>query len=69
MESDGQSVHVELVSGDKRFRKLLDKPTFKYCTYLHNLQFQNFDNLAAIALENKMIKFDISKTLMYHYRL
>ncbi|KAF0712286.1 Uncharacterized protein FWK35_00028371, partial [Aphis craccivora] len=71
MEQVRRRIKVELVSSDDRLRKLLNKTTFKHATAYN-------ENLSAIKLENKIIKFDkpiyiglavldISKTLMYDY--
>jgi hypothetical protein len=64
-------MHMELVSSERRFMKLVNRPTFKYCTTYN-------ENLAAVSLHNETIEFckpiyigfavlDISKTLMYDY--
>uniref|UniRef100_A0A2S2PRT3 DNA-directed DNA polymerase n=1 Tax=Schizaphis graminum TaxID=13262 RepID=A0A2S2PRT3_SCHGA len=71
MEQVRRRIKVELVSSDDRLRKLINKTTFKHATAYN-------ENLSAITLENKIIKFDkpiyiglavldISKTLMYDY--
>ncbi|XP_029348011.1 uncharacterized protein LOC107883973 [Acyrthosiphon pisum] len=71
MESKRKQMKIELVSCERRLQKLINKTTFKHCTRYN-------DNLNAVELENKIIKFDkpiyigfavldISKTLMYDY--
>ncbi|KAL4121528.1 hypothetical protein QTP88_014022 [Uroleucon formosanum] len=71
MESKRKRMKMELVSCERRLQKLINKTTFKHCTNYN-------ENLNAVALENKLIKFDkpiyigfavldISKTLMYDY--
>jgi len=71
MESMRKRIKIELVSSPTRLQKLINKTTFKFCTKYN-------DNLAAVTLENKIIKFfkpiyigfavlDISKSLMYDY--
>ncbi|KAE9543566.1 hypothetical protein AGLY_002366 [Aphis glycines] len=71
MESKRKQMKMELVSCERRLQKLINKATFKHCTSYK-------DNLNAVELENKIIKFDkpiyigfavldISKTLMYDY--
>jgi len=42
---------MELVSCERRLQKLINKSTFKHCT-MYN------ENLNAVSLENKIIKFD-----------
>ena len=62
---------MELVAGDRKLQKLINKPTFKYCTPCG-------ENLNIVSMENKIIDFckpvfagfailEISKTLMYDY--
>lgn len=66
-------VKLELVSCPDRMRKLINRPTFKYCTTYS-------DDLAAVTLDNKEVDFckpiyvgfsvlELSKVLMYgfHY--
>jgi hypothetical protein len=71
MESVRKRIKMELVSSDSRIQKLINKPTFKHSTPYN-------ENLSAISLDNKVIKFDkpiyigfavldVSKTLMYDY--
>ncbi|XP_025407427.1 PR domain zinc finger protein 15-like [Sipha flava] len=71
MESMRKRMKMELLSCERRFMKLVNCPTFKYCTTYN-------ENLAAVSLHNKIIDFckpinigfavfDISKTLMYDY--
>lgn len=71
MESVRKRIKVELVSSENRIQKLINKPIFKHATSYN-------ENLSAISLDNKVIKFDkpiyigfavldISKTLMYDY--
>jgi len=71
MECVRRRIDLRLVSSPKTMRKLINRHTFKHCTQYNN-------NLAAVSLENKVIKFDkpiyigfavldISKTLMYDY--
>ncbi|CAI6375102.1 unnamed protein product [Macrosiphum euphorbiae] len=71
MQSKRKEMKMELVSCEWRLQKLINKSTFKYCTNYN-------ENLNAVALENKIIKFDkpiyigfavldISKTMMYDY--
>ncbi|XP_060847586.1 uncharacterized protein LOC132927141 isoform X2 [Rhopalosiphum padi] len=71
MQSKRKEMKMELVSCERRLQKLINKTTFKHCTNYN-------ENLNAVALENKIIKFDkpiyigfavldISKTLMYDY--
>ncbi|KAL4153079.1 hypothetical protein QTP88_000912 [Uroleucon formosanum] len=71
MQSKRKEMKMELVSCERRLQKLINKSTFKHCTNYN-------ENLNAVALENKIIKFDkpiyigfavleISKTLMYDY--
>ncbi|XP_060868610.1 uncharacterized protein LOC132943592 [Metopolophium dirhodum] len=71
MQSKRKEMKMELVSCEKRLQKLINKSTFKYCTNYN-------EDLNAVALENKIIKFDkpifigfavldISKTKMYEY--
>jgi len=42
---------MELVSCERRLQKLINKCTFKHCTNYN-------ENLNAVALENKIIRFD-----------
>lgn len=51
MEQVRRRIKVELVSSDDRLQKLINKTTFKHATAYH-------ENLSAITLENKIIKFD-----------
>lgn len=51
MEQVRRRIKVELVSSDDRLRKLINKTTFKNATAYN-------ENLSAITLENKIIKFD-----------
>ncbi|KAL4122938.1 hypothetical protein QTP88_015179 [Uroleucon formosanum] len=71
MQSKRKEMKMELVSCERRLQKLINKSTFKHCINYN-------ENLNAVALKNKMIKFDkpiyigfavldISKTLMYDY--
>ncbi|KAL4090133.1 hypothetical protein QTP88_025032 [Uroleucon formosanum] len=71
MESKRKQMKLELVSCERRLQKLINKTTFKHCI-------RYSDNLNAVELENKIIKFDkpiyigfsvldISKTMMYDY--
>jgi len=71
MESVRKRIKMELVSSENRIQKLINKPTFKHATSYN-------ENLSAISLDNKVIKFDkpiyigfavldVSKTLMYDY--
>ncbi|KAL4123057.1 hypothetical protein QTP88_015289 [Uroleucon formosanum] len=71
MESVRKRIKMELVSSEQRLQKLINKTTFKHATNYS-------ENLNAVTLENKIIKFDkpiyigfavldISKTLMYDY--
>lgn len=66
MEQVRRRILMKLASSDDRVQKLINLPKFKYATS-HN------ENLSAISLENKIIKFnkpiyiDISKTKMYDY--
>lgn len=71
MESMRKRIDVRLVSCPKTILKLINRPTFKYCTSYN-------DNLVAVTLQNKIINFckpiyvgftvlEISKTLMYNY--
>lgn len=50
MESMRNRLNMELVSSEKRVQKLINKPTFKYCT-------RYSDNLAAVTLDKKIIDF------------
>ncbi|KAL4153630.1 hypothetical protein QTP88_001463 [Uroleucon formosanum] len=71
MQSKRKEMKMELVSCERRLQKLINKTTFKHATNYN-------ENLNAVALENKIIKFDkpiyigfavldISKTKMYDY--
>ncbi|XP_060868485.1 uncharacterized protein LOC132943968 isoform X2 [Metopolophium dirhodum] len=71
MQSKRKEMKMELVSCERRLQKLINKSTFKHCTNYN-------ENLNAVALENKIIKFnkpiyigfavlDISITKMYDY--
>lgn len=71
MESMRKRKKMELVSSTQRLQKLINKPTFQYCTTYN-------ENLSAVSLANKIIDFckpiyigfavlDISKCLMYEY--
>ncbi|XP_050063772.1 uncharacterized protein LOC126552813 isoform X2 [Aphis gossypii] len=71
MQSKLKEMKMELVSCARRLQKLINKCTFKHCTNYN-------ENLNAVTLENKIIKFDkpiyigfavldISKTKMYDY--
>jgi hypothetical protein len=71
MENVRRRLKMHLVSSENRVQKLINKPTFKYLT-------PYTENLSAVTLDNKVIKFDkpiyigfavldISKTLMYDY--
>ncbi|CAI6362905.1 unnamed protein product [Macrosiphum euphorbiae] len=71
MQSKRKEMKMELVSCEMRLQKVINKCTFKHCTNYN-------ENLNAVTLENKLIKFDkpiyigfavldISKTLMYDY--
>ncbi|XP_050062454.1 uncharacterized protein LOC126552021 [Aphis gossypii] len=71
MQSKRKEMKMELVSCERRLQKIINKCTFKHCTNYN-------ENLNAVALENKIIRFDkpiyigfavldISKTLMYDY--
>jgi len=51
MESKRKQIKIELVSCERRLQKLINKTTFKHCTRYN-------DNLNAVELENKIIKFD-----------
>ena len=51
MESKRKQIKMELVSCERRLQKLINKTTFKHCT-------RYSDNLNAVQLENKIIKFD-----------
>jgi len=62
MQSKRKEMKMELVSHDRR-QKLIDKCTFKHCI-------RYSENLNAVALENKLIKFDkpiyIGKYILYN---
>jgi len=51
MESKRKQMKLELVSCERRLQKLINKTTFKHCI-------RYSDNLNAVELENKIIKFD-----------
>jgi len=51
MESKRRQIKMELVSNERRLQKLINKTTFKHCISYK-------DNLTAVSLENKIIKFD-----------
>lgn len=51
MESMRKRMKMELVTNEKRLQKLINKSTFKHATYYR-------ENLIAVSLENKIIKFD-----------
>lgn len=51
MQSKRKEMKMELVSCEGRLQKLINKNTFKHCTNYN-------ENLNAVALENKIIKFD-----------
>jgi len=51
MEQVRHRIKLELVSSDDRLRELINKTTFKHATAYN-------ENLRAITLENKIIKFD-----------
>ncbi|XP_060847585.1 uncharacterized protein LOC132927141 isoform X1 [Rhopalosiphum padi] len=51
MQSKRKEMKMELVSCERRLQKLINKTTFKHCTNYN-------ENLNAVALENKIIKFD-----------
>ncbi|KAF0703980.1 Uncharacterized protein FWK35_00030364 [Aphis craccivora] len=70
-QSKRKEIKMELVSCERRLQKLIKKCIFKHCT-------NYYENLNAVALENKIIRFDkpiyigfavldISKTLIYDY--
>ncbi|XP_060859702.1 uncharacterized protein LOC132936907 [Metopolophium dirhodum] len=71
MQSKRKEMKMELVSSERRLQKLVNK-----CTFKHSVNYT--ETLSAVALENKVIKFDkpiyigfavldVSKTLMYDY--
>ncbi|KAF0710215.1 Uncharacterized protein FWK35_00029103, partial [Aphis craccivora] len=71
MKSKRKEMKMELVSCERRLQKLINKCTFKHCLNYN-------ENLNAVTLENKIIRFDkpiyigfavldISKILMYKY--
>ncbi|XP_060873771.1 uncharacterized protein LOC132947480 [Metopolophium dirhodum] len=71
MQSKRKEMKMELVSCERRLQKLINNMRFK-----HAIRYS--ENLTAVALENKIIKFDkpiyigfavldISKTMMYDY--
>jgi len=71
MESVRKRIKMELVSSDTRMQKLINKVTFNHSTSYN-------ENLSAVSLNNKVVKFDkpiyigfavldISKSLMYDY--
>lgn len=51
MQSKRKEMKMELVSCERRLQKLINKCTFKHCTNYN-------ENLNAVALENKIIRFD-----------
>ncbi|VVC45707.1 Ribonuclease H-like domain,DNA polymerase, palm domain [Cinara cedri] len=51
MESKRKRMKKELVPNEERVQKLINKTTFKHATYYR-------ENLIAVSLENKIIKFD-----------
>ncbi|VVC27715.1 Hypothetical protein CINCED_3A009640 [Cinara cedri] len=51
MESKRKRMKMELVSNEEKVQKLINKTTFKHVTYYR-------ENLIAVSLENKIIKFD-----------
>lgn len=51
MEQVRRRIKMELVSSDERVQKLINLSTFKHATVYN-------ENLSAISLENKLIKFD-----------
>jgi len=51
MQSKRKKMKIAVVSCDRRLQKLINKTTFKHCTNYN-------ENLNAVALENKIIKFD-----------
>ena len=51
MESMRKRIKMEVVSGEKRLQKLINKTTFKHCTDFEG------KNLVAVSLENKIIDF------------
>ncbi|XP_026819198.1 uncharacterized protein LOC113557856 [Rhopalosiphum maidis] len=51
MQSKRKEMKMELVSCERRLQKLINKTTFKHATNYN-------ENLNAVALENKIIKFD-----------
>jgi len=66
MQSKRKEMKMELVSCERRLQKLINKCTFKHCTNYSN-------NLNAVALENKIIKFDkpiyIGKYTFFFFKL
>ena len=50
MESMRKRVFMELVSNEKKLQKLINRPTFKYCT-------EYGGNVTAVTLEKKIINF------------
>jgi hypothetical protein len=52
MQSKRKEMKMELVSCVRRLQKLINKTTFKHCTMYNK-------NLNTVALENKIIKFNI----------
>jgi len=65
MEQVRKRIIVELVSSANRLQKLINMPTFKHATPYN-------DNLSAISLANKVIKFDkpiyIGMLYIYEYK-
>jgi len=51
MQSKRKEMKMELVSCERRLQRLINKTTFKHTT-------RYSENLNAVALENKIIKFD-----------
>lgn len=51
MENVRQRIQIKLVSSEKCLQKLINKSRFKHCTTYN-------ENLAAVSLENKEIKFN-----------
>ena len=51
MQSKRKQMKMELVSCERRLQKLINKTTFKHATNYS-------ENLNAVTLENKIIKFD-----------
>ncbi|XP_025405839.1 uncharacterized protein LOC112680059, partial [Sipha flava] len=51
MEFTRKRIKMEVVSGERKLQKLINRTTFKYCTDFKN------ENLTAVTLENKIIDF------------